>query len=89
MQHIQHVLSVFDAGTAGSPAYVVIGQGKEQTWQYMMPAHAVDSEACPTGHGSGVYKAADGVQSVVAVVGSAHVRGITAELQQMQRQQQI
>ena len=51
----------------------------------MMPGNAVDSDACPSGHGSGVYKPR-GVQSVVAIVGSAHVRGIIAELQRISKQ---
>ncbi len=50
-----------------------------------MPDNAVDSDACPSGHGSGVYKS-KGVQSVVAVVGSAHVRGIMTELQRMNKE---
>ena len=46
----------------------------------MMPREPVDSEACPKGHGSGVYFSDDNIQSIVAVVGTAHVRGIVAEL---------
>ena len=52
----------------------------------MMPKEPVDAEACPKGHGSGVYSAVDNVQSVVAVVGTAHVRGIITELQKLSNQ---
>lgn len=49
----------------------------------MMPQEPVESEACPRGHGNGVYFGDDKVQSIVAVVGTAHVRGIVAELQKL------
>ena len=49
-----------------------------------MPANPVEPSACPTGFGSGVYSGSKGVSSVVAVVGSAHVRGIVSQLQKMQ-----
>ena len=77
------------AGTAGSPACIVSNDHGGQLWRYVMPDHAVDLDACPVGHGSGVYKTANSVKSVVAVVGSAHVRGIVAELQQMQLQSDL
>ncbi len=80
-----HKQAIANAGTAGSPAFVKTDDGTGQTWNYMMPDNAVDLDACPSGHGSGVYKT-KGVQSVVAIVGSAHVRGIIAELQRISKQ---
>ena len=60
-------------------------QNGQSTWQYVMPDSPVESDACPTGFGSGVYsRGTTGICSVVAVVGSAHVRGIVAKLQDMQ-----
>ena len=82
---IWHNQAAADAGTAGSPAFIRTIDGTGQTWKYMMPDNAVDLDACPSGHGSGVYKPR-GVQSVVAIVGSAHVRGIIAELQRISKQ---
>jgi hypothetical protein len=82
---IRHKQLAADAGTAGSPAFIRTVDGTGQTWKYMMPDNAVDLDACPSGHGSGVYKPKE-VQSVVAIVGSAHVRGIITELQQMNKQ---
>ena len=79
---IWHKQAAANAGTAGAPAFIRTVDDTGQTWQYMMPDNVVDSDACPSGHGSGVYKP-KGVQSVVAIVGSAHVRGIIAELQRM------
>ena len=49
----------------------------------MMPKEPVDPEACPRGHGSGLYFGRDNIQSIVAVVGTAHVRGIVAELKKL------
>jgi len=83
--HMANTIWAAATGTAGSPAFVKTDDGTGQTWQYMMPGNAVDSDACPSGHGSGVYKPR-GVQSVVAIVGSAHVRGIIAELQRISKQ---
>ena len=77
--------SVCHAGTTGSPAYVATSrQAGHQTWQYMMPKQAVDSAACPVGHGSGTFASPTEAQSLVAVVGTAHVYGIMQHLQRLQ-----
>ena len=71
------------AGRAGSPALIGSSTGRDSVWQYMMPASPVDPEACPSGHGSGIYSDVHNVQSIVAVVGTAHVRGITEHLKKL------
>ena len=77
--------SVCRAGTAGSPAYVATSrQAGHQSWQYVMPKQAVDSAACPVGHGSGTFTPPTEVQSLVAVVGTAHVYGIMQHLKRLQ-----
>lgn len=83
--HMAKTIWAAATGTAGSPAFIRTIDGTGQTWKYMMPDNAVDLDACPSGHGSGVYKPKE-VQSVVAIVGSAHVRGIIAGLQRMSKQ---
>ncbi|DBA78520.1 TPA: hypothetical protein ACH3X2_007842 [Trebouxia sp. C0005] len=83
--HMAKTIWAAATGTAGSPAFIKTHDGVGQTWKYMMPESAVDLAACPSGHGSGVYKPKE-VESVVAIVGSAHVRGIMAELQRMSKQ---
>ena len=81
------VLSCCDAdhtGQAGCPAFIKQSQEGLQTWQYVMPANPVEPNACPTGFGSGINSGRKGISSVVAVVGSAHVRGIVSQLQHIQ-----
>lgn len=73
------------AGTGGSPAFIADSAGTQAAWQYMMPKEPVDPEACPQGHGSGVYFGHDNTQRIVAVVGTAHVRGMVAELEKLSR----
>ena len=71
------------AGTGGSPAFIADSTATEAVWQYMMPKESVDSEACPKGHGSGLYFGHDSPRRIVAVVGTAHVRGMVAELEKL------
>lgn len=71
------------AGTGGSPAFIADSTATEAVWQYMMPQEPVDAEACPKGHGSGLYFGHENTQRIVAVVGTAHVRGIVAELEKL------
>ena len=47
-------------------------------WRYGMPGGGPDL-AAPKGWGEGEYVPAQGAAAVVAVVGSAHVRGICRE----------
>lgn len=47
-------------------------------WRYVMPAGGPE-EATPSGHGEGEYEPLSGARCVVAVVGTAHVRGIIRE----------
>ena len=75
--------SICAAGSGGSPAFIADSTGTEAVWQYMMPKEPVVSAACPIGHGSGVYLGDDDTQCIVAVVGTAHVRGIVAELENL------
>lgn len=79
--------SVVHAGTAGSPTYAITSdQPDNQTWQYLMPKQAVASAACPAGHGNGTFKPSADVQSIVAIVGTAHVYGIMKNLKRLQDQ---
>jgi hypothetical protein len=66
------------AGLPASPAYIADSDAGRRVWRYVMPAGAPD-QAAPSGHGEGEYKPLQEVQTVVAVVGSAHVRGIIRE----------
>ena len=76
-----------NAGTAGSPTYAVTSEeAGNQTWQYVMPEQAVDSAASPAGYGSGSFKPSADVQSIVAVVGTAHVYGVMKHLKMLQDQ---
>ena len=51
-----------------------------------MPEQAVDSAASPAGYGSGSFKPSADVQSIVAVVGTAHVYGVMKHLKMLQDQ---
>lgn len=88
-EHVSHARTaanqycICTAGTGGSPAFIADNTATEAVWQYMMPKEPVDSDACPKGHGSGLYFGHDNTQSIVAVVGTAHVRGIVAELEKL------
>ena len=53
-----------------------------------MPKQAVESAACPAGHGNGTFKPSADVQSIVAIVGTAHVYGIMKNLKRLQDQRQ-
>lgn len=83
MHTLDHACSACNAGTGGSPAFIADSTATEAVWQYMMPKEPVDSEACPKGHGSGLYFGHDNTHGIVAVVGTAHVRGIVAELEKL------
>ncbi len=64
-----------------TPAYVLTrpaggeGGAPSAVLQYAMPVGG-DQEACPPGAGAGQYAPLAGPRSVVAVVGTAHVRGM-------------
>lgn len=73
-----------------TPAYVLTqapgggGEGGGAVLQYAMPAGG-DPGACPPGAGAGQYAALPGPRTVVAVVGTAHVRGMLREWGAAQR----
>jgi hypothetical protein len=49
-------------------------------WRYAMPEEG-PQESCTPGRGQGVYNPIQSVESVVAVVGSAHIPGLLREWQ--------
>lgn len=61
-------------GDGGAPVAVL---------QYAMPVGG-EPRACPTGAGAGQYQALPGPRAVVAVVGTAHVRGLIRQWQAAQ-----
>uniref|UniRef100_A0A061R0E3 Uncharacterized protein n=1 Tax=Tetraselmis sp. GSL018 TaxID=582737 RepID=A0A061R0E3_9CHLO len=65
------------SGSEGvSPSYVLCREADgSATYRYMMPANNLEN-SCPKGSGDGVFEPIEGVSSVVAVVGTAHVYGI-------------
>lgn len=71
---------LLDAGAGASPAFVLDTQDSRHAWQYAMPADS-PTGLSTKGIGLGEYRAVEGPESVVAVVGSAHVGGIVREWQ--------
>jgi hypothetical protein len=63
-----------------TPAYLVTRAPASgaPVLHYCMPAGG-EAAACPVGQGAGQYQAASGPRTVVAVVGTAHVRGMIRE----------
>lgn len=49
-----------------------------RVWRYVIPEGG-PAAAAPPGYGDGEYQPAGSVSSVVAIVGTAHVRGIVRE----------
>ncbi len=66
------------AGLPASPAYIKDFDLGRTVWRYAMPEASLE-EATPSGNGEGQYKPVQAPRTVVAVVGSAHVRGILKE----------
>ena len=66
------------AGAPASPAYVADIDGGRRMLRYGMPAEGPEA-ATPSGYGEGEYAPVQDAAAVVAVVGSAHVRGIIRE----------
>lgn len=66
------------AGLPASPAYIKDQDQGRTVWRYTMPEGGPE-EATPSGNGEGEYKPEQAPKSLVAVVGSAHVRGILRE----------
>lgn len=60
------------------------GEGGAAVLQYAMPMGG-DPGACPPGAGAGQYAPLQGPRTVVAVVGTAHVRGMLREWGPAQR----
>lgn len=57
------------------PAFVMEEQAGFTVMRYMM-ADGAPNKAAPCGKGDGAYQPLDSAESVVAVVGSAHARGM-------------
>lgn len=60
------------------PAYVVDTSEGQPVLRYMM-AEGAPNKVAPTGKGDGAYKPIAGPRAVVAIIGSAHVRGMCQE----------
>jgi len=61
-----------------SPAYVRDNKNGSPVWRFMVPEGAPEA-AAPRGLGDGAYTPLKGARRVVAVVGTAHVKGIVRE----------
>lgn len=57
------------------PAYILDEVDGYTVLRYMI-AEGASNKAAPTGKGDGAYEPLGNVESVVAIIGSAHVRGI-------------
>eukprot|EP00892_Ulva_mutabilis_P007045 jgi/Ulvmu1/4712/UM002_0443.1 len=69
------------AATGGDgqvPAFVLDEVDGHTVYRYMM-ADGAPNKSAPTGKGDGAYQPLDDAESIVAVVGSAHVRGICVD----------
>eukprot|EP00879_Flechtneria_rotunda_P017203 GHRR01018021.1.p1 GENE.GHRR01018021.1~~GHRR01018021.1.p1 ORF type:complete len:276 (+),score=149.45 GHRR01018021.1:153-980(+) len=75
-QFMARVLAAAATGTnPNAPAYIADQDGQQLIWRYMVPEGATASSA-PTGAGDGPYTPLAAPSAVVAVIGSAHVRGM-------------
>lgn len=73
------------SGTTGaSPAFIQDIVDGKVVLRYMMPENGPRRSA-PMGQGDGEYQPVKGVKSVVAVVGSAHVRGMIKEWERLEQ----
>ena len=73
------------AGLPASPAYIMDRDQGRTIWRYTIPEGGPE-EASPPGNGEGQYKPLQAPGRLVAVVGSAHVRGILREWEGVSRQ---
>lgn len=76
------------AGQPASPAYVSNDDGGRRMWRYGMPGGGPDL-AAPNGWGEGEYVPVQDAAAVVAVVGSAHVRGICREWESIDQEEYL
>ena len=60
------------------PAFVMEEQDGFTVMRYMM-ADGAPNKSAPTGKGDACYQPLDDAQAIVAVIGSAHVRGMCQE----------
>lgn len=63
------------AGAGAAPAYVLDKAGQRQVWRLVTPPGAPVG-SCPVGEGDGQLEGHLPVQNLVAVVGTAHVKGM-------------
>ncbi|CAL5220498.1 g2527 [Coccomyxa viridis] len=76
------------SGLPASPAYIKDRDQGRTIWRYTMPEGGPE-EATPPGNGEGEYKPAQAPGKLVAVVGSAHVRGILREWEKVSHQEYL
>lgn len=74
---------MFATGVAAAPAYIADNDGGMRVWRYVVPEGGPPG-AAPPGYGDGAFQPLGGPGVVVAVVGSAHVRGIAREWQRIE-----
>ncbi|CAL8464277.1 g3812 [Coccomyxa elongata] len=72
-------------GVPAAPAYIADNEAGMRVWRYVVPEGG-PTAAGPPGYGDGEYRPAGDPQTVVAVVGSAHVRGIVREWERLKGQ---
>ena len=65
-------------GLPASPAYILDKDQGRRIWRFTMPEGG-PAVAAPSGNGEGQYRPIEAPRNVVAIVGSAHVRGILRE----------
>lgn len=63
------------AGAGAAPAYVLDKTGQRQVWRLVTPPGAPVA-SCPVGEGDGQLEGHPPVKNIVAVVGTAHVKGM-------------
>lgn len=72
-------------GVPAAPAYIADNEAGMRVWRYVVPEGG-PTAAGPPGYGDGEYRPVADPQTVVAVVGSAHVRGIVREWERIEDQ---
>ncbi len=73
-------------GHLAAPVYLRDSAMGRPMFRYLMGAEGTPEALCPLGRGDGrVEGQLEGVESVVAVVGTAHVRGMVARFDEVQR----
>ncbi|KAK9825968.1 hypothetical protein WJX74_002300 [Apatococcus lobatus] len=70
-----NVLRACASGAGAAPAYILDKVGQRQVWRLVTPPGA-PAGSCPVGEGDGQQEGHLPLKSIVAVVGTAHVKGM-------------